>query len=64
MELEKELKMVEIVSASDALNNARTVLEEHMPEDEQWADAVRRFVFPLLADEHDRLACEHVRLLS
>jgi hypothetical protein len=66
-ELSRELELFEVIAASDARNNARTFLEvcaEDPPseEAEELWEAIRRYVFPLLADEHDRLAVEYLRL--
>lgn len=65
-DLGRELALCECISFSDALQNATTVLEERAAADEgddrEWLEAIRRHVFPLLADEHKRLAAEYHRL--
>ncbi len=66
-ELTREIELLEVIAASDAMNNDRTFLEVCAEEpaseeaEEMW-EAIRRYVFPLLADEHDRLAVEYLRL--
>jgi len=56
-------QLVETICASDAMNNAKVVLEEHaeMLSEEQW-EGIRRFVFPLLKAESERLDGEFRRL--
>jgi hypothetical protein len=62
-EFTRDLELMEVISASDALNNARTVLEEaETPLDEEQREAMRRHVFPALEREHERLAGEYMRL--
>jgi hypothetical protein len=59
----RDLELMEVISASDAMNNARVELEdaaENM-DLERW-EAIRRYVFPLLEAEHERLAAEYARL--
>ncbi len=61
----RELQLFEVISASDAMNNARATLEDAAAEDEgneeMW-EAIRRYVFPLLEAEHGRLDREYQRL--
>jgi hypothetical protein len=59
----QELELLEVISASDAMNNARVELED-VAEDmdrERW-EAIRRYVFPLLEAEHERLNGEYRQL--
>lgn len=62
-ELTTNLKLMEAISASAAMNNARSMLEETAAyiEPEQW-EGIRRYVLPLLQAEHDRLKGEYHRL--
>jgi hypothetical protein len=62
-ELTTNLQLMETISASDAMNNARTVLEEAAEDmdTEHW-EAIRRYVFPLPQAEHDRLDGAYQRL--
>lgn len=63
-ELTHELELFEIIAASDAMNNARVELEEAAGgmDPERWGE-IRRYVFPLLGAEHERLAgvCQRLR---
>ena len=62
-EYTRDLQLTETICASDALSNARVVLEE--AEDvlsvEQY-QGIRRFVFPLLEAESERLDEDYRRL--
>jgi hypothetical protein len=61
--LERNLELVEVICASDATNDARTVLEQALKgRDEEWCEGIRRHVYPLLEREHERLAGEYRRL--
>jgi hypothetical protein len=63
-ELTRELELFEVIAASDAMNNARTALEDAAQDEgngERW-EAIRRYVFPLLEAEHERLGEEYRRL--
>jgi len=57
----RDLQLVDVICASDALNNARTVLEEAELEEELY-EGIRRFVFPVLDAEYQRLDAEYHRL--
>ena len=62
-EYTRAFQLIETICASDAMNNARTVLEE--PEDtlgEELYEGIRRFVFPVLEAESERLGEEYRRL--
>lgn len=62
-ELTRDLELMEVITASDAINNARTVLEETLEDnDEEWCEGIRRHVYPLLEAEHKRLGAEYRRL--
>ena len=64
-ELTKELRVVEVISASDAMTNARIDLEEAAANggiSEQRWEGIRRYVFPLLESERERLDQEYRRL--
>jgi hypothetical protein len=67
-EFTRELSLFEVIAASDACNNARTELEEAAARAPAEGDAgerleaIRRFVFPLLEAEHERLAGKYHRL--
>jgi hypothetical protein len=51
-ELTRDLELLEVLTASDAMVNARTVLEETLADrDEEWCEGIRRHVFPLLKAE-------------
>jgi glutamine synthetase type III len=66
-DLNRELELFEVIAASDAMNTARTELKERAKDaagedaEERW-EAIRRYVFPLLEAEHERLAAEYARL--
>ncbi len=62
-DLNRELELFEVIAASDAMSNARVELEEAADgmDPERW-EAIRRYVFPLLDAEHERLAGDY-RLL-
>ena len=61
----RDLELMEVIAASDAINNARADLEDAEAdgriEAERW-EAIRRYVFPLLEAEHERLAGGYRRL--
>jgi hypothetical protein len=62
-EFTRELKLMEVTSASDAMNNARAELEDAAAADggenaERW-EGIRRHVFPLLEAERKRLAAQY-----
>ena len=59
----RNLQLTETICASDALSNARIVLEEaeEVLSVEQY-QGIRRFVFPLLEAEWERLDGEYRRL--
>ena len=62
-EYTRAFQLIETICASDAMNNARTVLEE--AEDtlgEELYEGIRRFVFPVLEAESERLDEECRRL--
>jgi hypothetical protein len=62
-EYTRAFQLIETICASDAMNNARTVLEE--AEDtlgEELYEGIRRFVFPVLEAESERLGEEYRRL--
>jgi len=62
-EYTRAFQLIETICASDAMNNARTVLEE--AEDtlgEGLNEGIRRFVFPVLEAESERLGEEYRRL--
>jgi hypothetical protein len=62
-EYTRAFQLIETICASDAMNNARTVLEE--AEDtlgEGLYEGIRRFVFPVLEAESERLGEEYRRL--
>jgi hypothetical protein len=62
-EYTRAFQLIETICASDAMNNARTVLEE--AEDtlgEGLYERIRRFVFPVLEAESERLGEEYRRL--
>ena len=62
-DLTRNLELMEVIAASDALNNARTVLEETLEDkDEEWCEGIRHHVFPLLEAEKRRLDDEYHRL--
>jgi hypothetical protein len=62
-DLTRNLRLVDMIAASDALNNARTVLEEaETPLDAEQREAIRRHVFPVLDAELRRLDEEYRRL--
>jgi hypothetical protein len=59
----RDLQLMEVISASDAMSNAQVELEdaaENM-DLERW-EAIRRHVFPLLEAEYERLDGEYHRL--
>ncbi len=62
-EFTRDLQLTETICASDALSNARVVLEEaeEVLSEEQY-QGIRRFVFPLLEAESERLEEECRRL--
>jgi hypothetical protein len=62
-EYTRDLQLTETICASDALSNARVVLEEaeEVLSVEQY-QGIRRFVFPLLEAESERLDEEYRRL--
>lgn len=63
-DLARNLRLVDVINASDAMNNARTLMEEHAEElldEEQWEGIVRH-VFPVLDAERARLDEEYQRL--
>jgi hypothetical protein len=64
-EYTRELELMEVIAASDAMNNARVDLEDaHADariETERWQQ-IRRYVFPLLDAELLRLDGEYHRL--
>jgi len=62
-EYTRAFQLIETICASDAMNNARTVLEEHAEtlSEEQW-EGISRFVFPVLEAESERLDGEYRRL--
>ena len=62
-EYTRNFRLIETICASDTVNNARTVLEEHAEtlSEEQW-ESIRRFVFPVLEAESERLDGEYRRL--
>jgi len=64
----RDLALTDVITASDALNNARTVLEEagrgEAELEEELYEGIRRFVFPLLDAEYARLDAEYRRLRS
>jgi len=60
-EYTRDLQLTDVITASDALNNARTVLEEAELEEELY-QGIRRFVFPVLDAEYTRLDAEYRRL--
>ena len=62
-EYTRAFQLIETICASDAVNNARAVLEEHAEtlSEEQW-EGIRRFVFPVLEAESERLDGEYRRL--
>jgi hypothetical protein len=58
-----DLQLIETICASDAMNNARTVLEGAQDTlGEELYEGIRRFVFPLLEAEYERLDVEYRRL--
>ena len=62
-EYTRAFQLIETICASDAMNNARTVLEE--AEDtlgEGLYEGIRRFVSPVLEAESERLGEEYRRL--
>jgi hypothetical protein len=62
-EYTRAFQLIETICASDAMDNARTVLEE--AEDtlgEELYEGIRRFVFPVLEAESERLGEEYRRL--
>jgi hypothetical protein len=62
-EYTRAFQLIETICASDAMNNARTVLEE--AEDTlggELYEGIRRFVFPVLEAESERLGEEYRRL--
>lgn len=62
----KRLQLVEAISGSDAMTNARVDLEDAAADEridgERW-EQIRRWVFPLLERERERLSveCDHLR---
>jgi hypothetical protein len=62
-EYTRNFRLIETICASDAMNSARTVLEEHAEtlSEEQW-EGIRRFVFPVLEAESERPDGEYRRL--
>ena len=62
-EYTRNFRLIETICASDTVNNARTVLEEHAEtlSEEQW-ESIRRFVFPVLEAESERLDGEYRQL--
>ena len=62
-EYTRAFQLIETICASDAVNNARAVLEEaeEVLSVEQY-QGIRRFVFPLLEAESERLDEECRRL--
>jgi hypothetical protein len=62
-EYTRAFQLIEMICASDALSNARVVLEEaeEVLSVEQY-QGIRRFVFPLLEAESERLDEEYRRL--
>ena len=62
-EYTRNFRLIETICASDAVNNARTVQEEHAEtlSAEQW-EGIRSFVFPVLEAESERLDGEYRRL--
>ena len=62
-EYTRDLQLTETICASDALSNAHVVLEEaeEVLSVEQY-QGIRRFVFPLLEAEWERLDEEYRRL--
>jgi hypothetical protein len=62
-DLTRELELVEVISASDAMNNARVELEDvaRGMDPERW-DQIRSHVFPLLEAERERLSGEYRQL--
>jgi hypothetical protein len=64
-ELTQNLQLMEVISASDATNNARVDLEDAHADGridpERW-EGIRRHVFPLLDTERERLDVEYRRL--
>jgi hypothetical protein len=65
-ELTRDLRLMEVIAASDAMNNARAALEDAADEagGGERGEAIRRHVFPLLEAEHERLGEEYHRLRS
>jgi hypothetical protein len=62
-EFTQELRLMEVIAASDAMVNARVELEDAAADmdPERW-EAIQRYVFPLLQAEHERLDPEYHRL--
>ncbi len=64
-ELTRELEVMEVIAASDAMNNVRVDLEDAHADGrinpERW-EAIRRHVFPVLEAERARLDAEYHRL--
>ena len=62
-ELTRELRLMEVIAASDAMINARVELEDAAEDmDSERRETIRRYVFPLLEREHERLGGEYRRL--
>jgi hypothetical protein len=61
----RDPELMEVISAADAMVNARVDLEEAEADgriDEERWEAIRRHVFPLLEAEAERLDGEYRRL--
>jgi hypothetical protein len=61
----RDPELMEVISAADAMVNARVDLEEAEADgriDEERWEAIRRYVFPLLEAEAERLDGEYRRL--
>jgi hypothetical protein len=62
-DLTRDLRLIDVITASDAISNAQVVLEETLEDkDPEWCEGIRRHVFPVLEAEQTRLDKEYRRL--
>jgi hypothetical protein len=61
-DLTRDLRLIDVIIASDAISNAQVVLEEALEDkDAEWCEGIRRNVFPVLEAEQTRLDKEYRR---